>query len=91
MMFNGINFNFGQVNVSISTVDTEKATGYIDIKIPIKDMELEISIKRWTGWNGNTEVNAHFDLHGPKKVQPEPDYDEDVDGEGDEDHEEESA
>jgi hypothetical protein len=91
MMFNGINFKFGSVDVSISSIDTEKATGYLDIKIPVKDFVMEISIKRWIGWSGNVEVNAHFDLHGPTKEQPEPDYDEDEDGEGDEDHEEESA
>jgi len=91
MMFNGINFKFGNVNVAVSSVDTEKATGYLEIKIPIKDYELEINLKRWTAWGGDTQVNMHFDLRGPKKPESEPIEGEDDWTEDDEDHAEESA
>lgn len=91
MMFNGMNFQFGQVNVAISSVDTEKATGYLQIKIPVKGYELEINLKRWNGWSGSTEVNIHFDIHSPKPVSDpqEDDYQDEEDEE--ESNEEESA
>jgi len=92
MLFNGINFNFGKVNVAVTSVDTEKATGYLTIKVPIKDMELQIEVKRWIGWGGDTQVNVHFDLRGPRLPEPASDpQDEDYESEDDEDNEEESA
>lgn len=90
MMFNGINFKFGQVNVAISSVDTEKATGYLEIKIPIKGFELEINVKRWTGWNNNTVVNVHFDLKSPQPVS-DPQDDEEYEEDEEESNEEESS
>lgn len=89
MLFNGINFNFGKIEVVISSVDTEKATGYLEIKIPLTKAEISINVKRWQGWNGETKVNLHFDISDIK--DPEPEMDEEEDYGEEESNEEESA
>jgi len=91
MMFNGINFKFGNVNVVVSSVDTEKATGYLEVKIPIGELELEVNLKRWIGWSGNTQVNLHFDLKGPEPIKPVSDPQDEEFDEEEEDDEEEST
>ena len=88
MLFNGINFKFGEIGIAITSVDTEKSTGYLEIKIPIGKCELEINLKRWIGWNQNTEISLQFDFRTPKIDEPEETDDEELE---EDDDEEESA